>query len=300
MDPLDFYATQSPITDPGGHAHRFVDLPTDVERLCRVVQGLILHYRSGHLFNCPIQVDRLPEIDLRDVAKMLDRIVELDDRALVEPRPPEKRLVGCCRDFATLFCAMARSRGVPARVRVGFATYFAEDFCHDHEIVEVWDTAERRWRLIDPEIGEEYRAVTPLSFDARDVPRDQFLVGGLVWQLCRESKARPEAFGVGPDEEAKGWWFIRHKLIQDLAAQNKQELLLWDCWGLMEDRPTDTDLALLDGVAILTQGGNEAFAGVRAVYEREPGLRVPPVVNSYSPVAPPGKVVLALQESTTG
>lgn len=294
MNPLEFYATQSRITDPGPHAHRFADLPSDVERLCQVVQGLILHYRSGPLHNYLIQADRLSEIDLRYVARMLDRIFALDDRPLLEPRRPEKRLVGCCRDFAALFCSMARARGIPARARVGFATYFAEDFCHDHEIVEVWDAAKRRWRLVDPEISEELHPANPLSFDARDVPRDQFLVGGLVWQLCRERRIVPEKFGVGPDEEAKGWWFIRHKLIQDLAAQNKQELLLWDCWGLMEDGPTETDLALLDGVATLTQGGNDAFAGLRAVYEREPGLKVPPVVNSYSPVAPPARVALGV------
>ncbi|MGH2459795.1 MAG: transglutaminase-like domain-containing protein [Chloroflexota bacterium] len=292
MDPLMFYAAQSRITDPGPYAPRFADLPSDVAGLCGVVQGLVLHYRSGPLDNDLVQADRLAEIDLRYVARMLDRLFVLDDRSLVEPRAPEKRLVGCCRDFAVLLCSLARARGIPARVRVGFATYFAEDFCHDHAIAEVWDADERRWRLVDPEIGEELHPANPLAFDARDVPRDQFLVGGLAWQLCREKRAIPEKFGVGPDEEAKGWWFIRHKLIQDLAALNKQELLLWDCWGLMEDGPTETDLALLDGVAILTQGGNETFSGVRAVYEREPGLRVPAVVNSYSPVAPPDKVVL--------
>ncbi len=292
MDPLEYYAAHSPFTDPRHHACRFDNLPSNVADLCKIVQGLVIHYRSGPLYNYLIQPERLPEINLRHVAKMLDRLVDLDGRPLLEPRPPEKRLVGCCRDFATLFCSMARARGIPSRVRVGFATYFADDFCHDHEIVEAWDSTSRRWRLIDPEISDEYLAGNPRPFDPCDVPRDRFLTSGVVWQLCREKKALPDKFGVGPDEEAKGWWFIRHKLIQDLAAQNKQELLLWDCWGLMESTTTETDLALLDGVAILTQGGNDTFSSVRSVFEREPGLRVPEVVNSYSPVAPPTKVTL--------
>ena len=70
---------------------------------------------------------------------MLERLVELSDRPLSELRPVRHRIVGCCRDFATLFCAMARHRRIPTRVRVGFATYFRDTprgFHTDHTIAE--------------------------------------------------------------------------------------------------------------------------------------------------------------------
>jgi hypothetical protein len=41
-------------------------------------------------------------------------------------------------------------------------------------------------------------------------------------------------------------------------------------------------MALLDRTAALTLAGNESFAEMRAFYQAEAGLRVPPVIRSYS------------------
>jgi hypothetical protein len=193
VDPLIYYSEQSPFTNPGRYAGLLGDLPRDIAGLCRVVRGLVIHYRLGHLFDHEIPGERLPEIDARYAEAMLARKVELDDRHLIEERPPERRLVGCCRDFTVLFLTMARNLGIPARARVGFADYFAPGYNVDHEVAEVWDTRERRWRLVDPEIEEP-----PLgaSFDATDVPRDRFLVGG--WRGGCAGK-------VGPIRK-RSWW----------------------------------------------------------------------------------------------
>lgn len=294
MNPIRYYTEQSALTDPGEHAGLFTDLSADVAGLCRVVQELIIHYRGGDMFSHTIPEDRLPEVNTRHVSKMLARIRELDGRPLAESRSPEKRLVGCCRDFATLFCAMARFHGIPTRTRIGFATYFEADFNSDHEIAECWDHEQQRWRLVDPELSPLHvEHNTRITFDPRDVPRDRFLVAGLVWQRCRAGGADPERFGVDPDGEARGWWFIRHKLVQDLAAQNKAEVLLWDTWGLMQVKePSDAENALLDEVAQVTQGGMPAFVRAQALYHETPGLRLPPNVMSYSPVSPPVEVAI--------
>jgi hypothetical protein len=299
-DPHAFYTTQSSFTDLGAYAYLVDGLPDDIAGLCRIVQGLVIHYRGAGLFGHTIPPDRLGEIDTRHIAKMLARIVALDDRPLTEARPPEKRLVGCCRDFATLFCALSRAQGIPTRTRVGFAPYFTEAgdpvFHFDHEVSEYWDAAGGRWRLVDPELTERHAKQYRLAFDPTDVPRDQFLVAGLAWQQCRAGAADASRFGVGPDEPIpylRGMGFILQKLIQDLATQNKRELLLWDVWGLMLTDPTAEDEALLDDVAAVTQGGDATFGRVRALYASAPGLAVAPPVMSFSPVAKPAEVALA-------
>lgn len=295
MDITTYYTSQSFITDPGEYAYLYDDLPHDIDGLCRVVQGLIIHYRGGEMFNYTIPDERKVEIDTRYVPQMLARIQELDTRHLTEERPPERRLVGCCRDFATLFCSMARYRGIPTRTRIGFAAYFDPAFYHDHEIAECWDVDEQRWRLIDPEMSPLHVRENKIAFDVHDVPRDQFMVGGLVWQMYRSDQTDPNLYGVDPGSDIKGAWFIRHKLIQDLAAQNEKELLLWDGWGLMlKEELSEDDLALLDKLATLTQGGNDTFDEIRAVYESDERLRVPPVVMNYSPVAEPSEVRLKM------
>lgn len=295
MDIPAYYTSQSFITDSGEYAYLYTDLPRDINGLCRVVQGLIIHYRGGEMFDYTIPEARKAEIDTRSVSKMLARIQELDARSLTEERPPERRFVGCCRDFATLFCSMARYQGIATRVRIGFAAYFDPAFNHDHEIAECWDAEKQCWRLIDPELSSLQIRENKITFDVQDVPRDQFMVGGLVWQKCRFGQADPNLFGVDPDTNLKGMSFIPNYVILDLAAQNKQELLLWDGWGLILKRElSEDDVALLDRLAILTQGGNDVFAEVQTSYENDERLRVPPVVMNFSPIVGPSEVRLKM------
>ncbi len=295
-----YYTTQSSFTDPGAKARLFAGLPGTIDGLRRVVQGVYLHYMEGERYGFTLSQERLAEVNLRYTDKMLARIIELDDRPLTEPRPPEKRLVGCCRDAATLFCAMARHQGIPSRVRSGFAAYFTKlnpDVNCSHIIAEFWDSRERRWRLVDAELDELAIQENNIQFDVDDIPRDQFLVGGKAWQMCRTGAADPDRFGVAGFTDMKGLPFVRGNLILDLAAQNKMELLNWDCWGLMLrglGAHTDEELRLLDKVAVLTQAGNEALSEMKALYEAEASLKVPAVIMCYNPVGESFEVTLPI------
>src|SRR5262249_43761842 len=154
---LAYYATQGPITDPGSAAGALADLPGDLPALARVVQGLVFHYFADEpIFGWRPSPARVAEIDTRHVSSMLARLAALDAGPLPAPRPPERRLVGCCRDFPVLLCALARQQGIPVRARVGFARYFSPDFHVDHEIVEWWDGTQRRWRLVDAQLSERH------------------------------------------------------------------------------------------------------------------------------------------------
>jgi len=291
---LAYYASHGPITDPALHAAAFAGLPADIRALTRAVQGLVFHYFADEkIFGWRPPKDRLPEIDTRRVRAMLARLAALDSRPLAEARPPERRLVDCCRDFTVLLCAMARHHGIPIRARVGFARYFIPDFHVDHEIVEWWDSGERRWRLVDPELSERHVAHYQIGFDPFDVPRNQFIVGGRAWQLCRTGAADPKTFGLAPDlPEPRGIRFVRGHVIQDLAALNKMELLLWDVWGLMQAEP-DASLALVDEIAERTQAA-DGFADVQRLYARS-GLAVPERIRSLSPVVGPHEVALGAE-----
>src|SRR5213593_3001695 len=100
---LAYYASHGPITDPALHAAAFAGLPADIRALTRAVQGLVFHYFADEkIFGWRPPKDRLPEIDTRRVRAMLARLAALDPRPLAEARPPERRLVDCCRDFTVL------------------------------------------------------------------------------------------------------------------------------------------------------------------------------------------------------
>lgn len=296
MDSPAYYAAQTSVTDPGDMAWWLADLPADLDGLRRAARDLVIHYRADDPAAHGIPVERLAEIDTRYAEAMLHRLHELAAQPLTTARPPTHRLVGCCRDFTILFLTFARHQGIAARARVGFATYFVPDYGVDHEIAEVWDATARRWHLVDAELSDDH--IDPTNgepINGLDVRRDRFLVGGDAWTACRQGERQPEQFVVDPGLDlpsTRGWPQLRNNLIHDLAVLNKVEPLLWDSWGLIErDQLTAAEERLLDDVARASAAVGTAVPELRALYERNPGLRLPPVVRSYDPLGGPPRQV---------
>jgi Transglutaminase-like superfamily len=212
--------------------------------------------------------DRFAENQVRPAARLLEILTDLDPAPVDVPRPPERRVVGTCRHFAVLACAFLRRRGIAARVRCGFATYFQPGLGLDHWIVE-YDRA-GGWVRLDPEL---------LGGSVLDRPDElrpgQFLSGGEAWIAYREGRIDASTFGVhgtdnwGPAE-------IRGNAVKDLAALNKVEMLPWDEWGRMtasyEGRTGADYDRLIDTVAAVC-AGDDTTAMV-ALYESE-DLAVP-------------------------
>ena len=125
------------------------------------------------------------------------------------------RVVGTYRHFAVLSCAFLRHRGIPARARCGFASYFVADSFLDHWILEYRRPIDERWVRVDPEI---------LGFDFMRTPEDRvggaFLCGGEAWPLCRRGEADPSRFGVLGVPYAWGIAEVRGNAVRDLAALN--------------------------------------------------------------------------------
>lgn len=278
---LAYFASPGPFTDLAPHADRVSVLPRAVPDLCRVVQGLVVHPFMAHLYDLAPAALRLDELEIRTATAMVDRILALDARPLAEPRPPARRVVGNCRHFSVLLCALLRARGVPARARCGFGAYFEASRFVDHWVCEVWDAARGSWVLVDAQIDERQRSAFGVSFDPLDVPRSQFLVAGDAWQRCRSGRADPLKFGI---LDVWGLWFVRGNLVRDLAAHAKRELLPWDGWGLMATRDDGdaAELALLDRIAVLTQASGERHAEILELQASHPGLRVPRLVLSFN------------------
>jgi len=288
--PHSLYSTQSPITDPGPMAPYIAALGGDLATVRRLVSGLITHYRDPGFAVYGIPEERRAEIDTRYAAAMLERLRDLDPSPLGTERPVARRLIGCCRDFTVLTVTLLRAAGVPARSRVGFAGYFAPGWWIDHVVAEVWDAAAGRWRLADANLGPdrwEY-GNDGAAFDAADVPRDLFLTGPAAWRACRNGERDPDRFVVAPDIDIpylRGWSYLRHNLVQDLAALDKREMLLWDTWGLLDDTPSwPATLELLDRVAAVAGDPDPSPAAVQALFVAAPMLRVPATVTSISPL----------------
>ena len=277
---LTAFSQQGPISDPGTYASLFDDLPTSIYDLVRIVQGVTIHVFWAERYGVKHTPERQAEVQLRTMPRRLERTLELDPRPLSEPRALEQKLVGNCRDHSLLLAAMLRHQGVPARARCGFGAYFMPNHYEDHWVTEYWNQDQARWVLVDAQLDALQCDVMKIPFNPLDVPRDQFLVGGAAWGLCRSGAADPEQFGIF---DMHGLGFIRGNLVRDVAALNKVELLPWDCWGVILSESLDdpSDLSLLDEAAALTSGDVPDWERVRALYENDPRLRVDGSILSY-------------------
>lgn len=281
MTDLTYFAQYGKITNPNPYTQFYNDLPSDVPALVRAVQGLMVHVFWGERYGLNLPEGRKAEVQLRTMERRLARILELDPSPFTTPRPNEKKIVGNCRDFSVTLASMLQSKGIPARPRCGFGAYFLPNHYEDHWVCEYLNEAEQRWILVDAQLDELQRDVLKISFDPLDVPRDQFIVGGAAWKMCRRGDADPDQFGIF---DMHGMDFVKGDFIRDVAALNKVELLPWDCWGmiLMEHAtlPPD-DLSMLDRLADLTAMDVPNFALVRQLYESDPRLRVGESIQSY-------------------
>ena len=285
MTILDTYRTPVAMSDAGRQARLFDGLPHDVGGLAQVVQGLMVHEHIAPAYGLTLSPEQHAQAHLRSVEKILETIAAQDRKPLPVARPAGERVVGVCRHFTLLHVAMLRAQGVAARARCGFGAYFVEKMFIDHWVTEYWNEAQKRWVLVDAQLDGRQRELFKIGFDPLDVPRDQFLVAGQAWELCRAGKADPDSFAI---LDMHGRWLIAGNVIRDVAALNNHEMLPWDVWGAMARNDAELDLPLIDRLAELSHAPDEHPAELQAAYEDRriavPGTVFNAVLNRPDPV----------------
>ena len=152
MEAVLDYTSPGPLTgvdaaDSRALIEQLAAKPSDI---CRVVRDLVIQPSDAQALNLP--EDRFGENHIRPASVLLQRLISLDPAPLTAGREPDKRVIGTCRHFAVMSCAFLRYRGIAARVRCGFATYFQPGKGVDHWITEYRDDNDGRWIRIDSEI----------------------------------------------------------------------------------------------------------------------------------------------------
>jgi len=278
---LDDYRRHTACTDPRGFAPLLDAVPGGIHGAADIARNMIVHYRAGGV---ALGEDRLAEIDNR----WLDRILATDQARhplpLTEPRPVEDRVAGCCRDHTLVTVAILRQQGIPARSRIGFASYFTPGWHHDHVLAEWWDG--ERWVWSDPELDP----AAGWPFDGYDIDpgAGHFDSAARVWLAYRAGKIDPEVYGVDQGLPIRGDWFIYDYVLHELAHRMGDETLLWDDFGAMTGDIAHADVDLADEISALLlaadDGDLRAEQKLSDRYAHDPRLRPGDEIRSISPI----------------
>lgn len=257
---FSFYSEQSKITNPRQFIGKYEDLPASPAELLRVVQGLVIHGDQGKLYGVTFSRRQMEEELLRTVPQMLGKLLKIDGSSLSATREPNLRLIGMCRDYALLLLSFLRYKGIPTRLRVGFADYFQSELMYeDHWLIEYYHLEKQRWIRVDAQLDEIQTAHYGITFNTEDMPSDiGYLLGGQAWMLCRSGERHPEDFGY--NKNWKGWNSVKGNLLHDFNSLLGLELLPWDLWTELSTKKyshlSRYEKDLLDEMALLTVNPN--------------------------------------------
>jgi hypothetical protein len=277
-DPINYYASQGIMTDPGEYCSLLDDLPAGIPKLCKIVQNNLIHIFWAERYGVTLKEEQKQTLNLRKLSDKLSLIDATNKGSLMVKRDIHLLQVGNCRDFSLFLTAILRQQGVPARSRCGFGKYFLLDHYEDHWVCEYWKDDESRWVMIDAQLDSFQVKTLDIHFDPLNVPSDQFITGGKAWQMCRSGKAKPDQFGIF---DMHGWWFIWGNVIRDFLALNKIEILPWDGgWGFLTHNLDDPilgeeELLAYDRIAALTINPDANFQKLRSLYQNDSRFHLP-------------------------
>lgn len=281
----EHYLLFSTFTNPGLYKDLLTELPEDIRDLGLLVRQNFVHRTTLAWGNTRSNTDlrfgdmtqmpwwRQPEDDnLTTTAAMLAELYRRDERGLVADRKVEDRLVLTCRYDSLLVASILKAKGIPARVRSGFAPYFIADKSIDHWITQYWSAIEHRWVTIDVDGSISHNG----SFDAYDMPENAFDWSAQAWLDVRQGKTAPDYFWNAGD--FSGLMLIAWELFYDFHCLMNNEIVYYHHPKMVcyDDFPklTEEQLKGIDDLATLLLDPDENFDELLGIWENNKEFRL--------------------------
>lgn len=269
-------------SDPGVLRPRLAELPSDPRALPDALENFIIHHAIARAMGFGVPAEAESDRDLRTAARLLDVLVRRDGRHLSEHRALPNYLYDTCHDFALLAMSVLREAGIPARLRVGAASYFNRDQWEDHWVCEYRHGG--AWAALDAQLGARARAGFRIGFEVADVRADGWRSAAAIWRDIRSGALDERRCGLSI-AGIVGRWFVASAVMRDAAALAGIETLPWDYWGpgraFRETRQVSPDWARqIDALAAALDPAPADRESAEALLDRFPWARPTPTVWS--------------------
>lgn len=284
---LSHYLQFSPFTNPGCYKELLKKLPDDIREIGLLVRRQLIHrvtLRNGNKdSNADLKYGdmtrvpwyRQPEDDIfPTTSAMLSELYRRDKRGFVMDRVEGDRLIVTCRFVSILIASILKSKGIPVRVRSGFAPYFRGfgDKSVDHWINQYWDGKQNRWVTIDVDGNlEDY-----LKFDPYNIPDGTFDFSADAWFDVREGKIDGKHFwnAGGFDGLVVIAWelfYDFHCLMNsEIIYLHHPEMVMLNNFPKLDEK----ELREIDTLAELMQQPDENFDELRKIWDKNRKFRL--------------------------
>ena len=281
---LDFYKQTSSYTDLGLYTDFARRLPDEIKELARLQRMQIIH--PSIIWNNLQEIwwdnlDKVPktslvyEDDIYPTAiSMLSELLRRDNNYSIN-RKVEDKIHVTCRGEAILLTAILKAKGIPSRVRSGFAEYLKHDgIYYDHWITEYYSDIEKRWILVD---ADNQWGDSKIDFDLNDIPRNKFMFGANAYLTLRNNKIEKEKIiyqsdpvTIGLPAAIRGLFYDFHCLMNDeIILDFVPRYVLEKNFNLTED-----ELIELEELASLMLDPDTNFNKLNKIWESKLKYRI--------------------------
>jgi hypothetical protein len=229
---LDHYLEFGMFTYPGLYYDYFKSLPDDVREIGHLLRWSFVHRTTLVAGNTGTNKEmkfgdmtRMPwyrqaeDDNLVTATAMIAELFRRDSKGLTLERKVEDKVVLTCRHIAILMASILKAKGIPARVRSGFAGYWPwAKVSSDHWINEYWGKKENRWIIVDVD-GSFHN----LGFDMYDIPNGKFDYSSDAWLNVRQGKVDRKHFWNA--DRTNGLIAIAWELFYDFHCLMNNEII---------------------------------------------------------------------------
>jgi len=281
---LNHYLKFSTFTNPGCYREFLQNLPKDVKELGNLISHQVIHrvtlkegntkankdMRYGDMGKYPWHRLRCEDDIFPTTVSMVAELLRLDDRGFLVDRKVEDKIVVTCRFVAILMASILKSKGVPCRVRSGFAPYFFKG-SWDHWINQYWNNERRRWITFDADGFFD----STIGFDQYNMPEEKFDWAADTWLGIRGGKIDANNFiNAGG---FKGLMPVLWSIFYDFHSLMNNEILYMQAPFYIAnkfDKLTEKDFEEIDELARLISNPDKNFDELIKVWETRKKFRI--------------------------
>lgn len=282
---MKYYLEYGLFTNPGLYEDYFRSLPDDPREIGKLLRNNFIHRTTLAAGNTWTNADmkfgdmtkvpwyRQAEDDnLTTVTAIIAELFRRDTKGLTNERKVEDKVVLTCRYITILMASILKSKGIPARVRSGFAGYWPfSKISSDHWINQYWNKDEERWVTLDVD-GSFHET----GFDMYDIPDGKFDYSADVWLNVRSDKVKGEHFHNG--DGSTGLVVVAWELFYDFHCLMNSEILYLHhpefTFPNKFKKLSEEKLQEIDELAKLMQDPDKNFEKLKNIWETKKEYRL--------------------------